>query len=334
MKTFPTAGDWFAEGRRVPYDPTSKEMLPSDLSPLPRSAVSVFERVVTSRGGATDDARWTTLLPGFPDGSFGWARVDTLLNVTPRLYVEYVGQGDSDKPRGYPYGTMERADLVEAQWRAHGVHRTVLVTFDYSSLVMLELLQRQRERQDAGQPIQTRIEGVLAINGGLFADGHSHPWSTTPLLRTPFGRIGTQVAQRSRFVFDRMLAPLFSSAYGVDHRELGELYDAVTRRDGAVFMSEAAGFVDEHRRHAERWDLRDIFLASRPEVSFLIAGSEQDQFEPLQLVRARERLGEHGIDIRQLPGGHMSTSEQPEALAELIHEVAGHGEAAPLRAAS
>jgi hypothetical protein len=42
---------------------------------------------------------------------------------------------------------MERADLVEAQWRAHGIRNTVLVTFDYSSLVMLELLQHQRDER-------------------------------------------------------------------------------------------------------------------------------------------------------------------------------------------
>jgi hypothetical protein len=39
------------------------------------------------------DARWTTLLPGFPDSSHSFVRVDALLgpDVTPRLFVEYVG---------------------------------------------------------------------------------------------------------------------------------------------------------------------------------------------------------------------------------------------------
>ena len=38
-------------------------------------------------------------------------------DLGPRLYVEPAGQGDSDKPRDYPYSTVERADLVEALWR-------------------------------------------------------------------------------------------------------------------------------------------------------------------------------------------------------------------------
>ena len=59
-------------------------------------------------------AIWLTVLPGFPDGSYGWAQVDRMLGdgPGPRLYVEPVGQGDSDKPRHYPYSTIERADLV------------------------------------------------------------------------------------------------------------------------------------------------------------------------------------------------------------------------------
>jgi surfactin synthase thioesterase subunit len=56
-------------------------------------------------------------------------------------------------------------------------------------------------------------------------------------------------------------------------------------------------------------------------VSFHIVGSEGDIFEPNQVVKARERLGDHGLDIRMLPGGHMTTSEQPEQLARIIEEV-------------
>src|SRR5262249_57329885 len=92
---------------------------------------------------------------GLPDGSYGWAQVDRLLgdDLGPRLYVEPVGQGDSDKPRDYPYSTVERADLVETLWRDHGVRRTVVVTFDYTSLALLELLRRPIGRADDGRPI-------------------------------------------------------------------------------------------------------------------------------------------------------------------------------------
>ncbi len=323
MNTDITAQGWFALGERVPYDRRAKRILrPGDTTESP-DFVRVFQRVVKD-GAPSEEAVWTTFLPGFPDGSFGWATVDRYLpsdRLVPKIFVEYVGQGDSDKPADYPYGTMERADLVESLWRAHGIRSTFLVTFDYSSLVALELLSRQQERLDSGSKPVARIEKVLIVNGGLFADAHSHPWLTTPLLKTPMGKLGTWVAQRSRFAFNQMVKGLWSKEYNVTSEELGELYEAISRRNGAAFMSNGAGFVDEHKANADRWDLRRVFLASRESVSFHIVGSDGDPFEPNQIVKARERLGEYGLDIRVLPGGHLTTAEHPEQLAQIIQEL-------------
>lgn len=318
-----TAQGWFGSGERVPYDHRGKKILRTGEAIDSSEVLHVFQRLVSS-GAPRDEVAWTTFLPGFPDGSFGWARVDRYLTdegLVPKMFVEYIGQGDSDKPADYPYGTMERADLVESLWQAHGIKSTFVVTFDYSSLVALELLSRQQERLDSGSQPVSRIERVLIINGALFADAHSHPWLTTPLLKTPMGKIGTWVAQRSKFTFNQMMKGLWSKEYKVTSKELAQLYEAICRRNGAAFMSNAAGFVDEHKAHAERWDLRSVFLASAESVSFHIVGSEDDPFEPYQIVKARERLGGHGVDIRVLPGGHMTTSEHPGLLAEIIQEL-------------
>jgi pimeloyl-ACP methyl ester carboxylesterase len=323
MNTDITARGWFALGERVPYDRRAKRILRPDDTTDSLDVVHVFQRVVRD-GAPGEEAVWTTFLPGFPDGSFGWARVDRYVTsdgLVPKIFVEYVGQGDSDKPAGYPYGTMERADLVESLWQAQGIRSTFVVTFDYSSLVALELLSRQQERLDYGSKPVARIERVLIVNGGLFADAHSHPWLTTPLLKTPMGKMGTWVAQRSRFAFNQMVKGLWSKGYNVTSEELGELYEAISRRNGAAFMSNAARFVDEHKANSDRWDLRRVFLASRESVSFHIVGSEGDPFEPNQIVKARERLGEYGLDIRVLPGGHLTTSEHPEQLAQIIQEL-------------
>ena len=78
------------------------------------------DRARSSEPAVVVGSVWTTFLPGFPDGSFGWAKVDRHLDdngMVPKIHVEYVGQGDSDKPSKYPYGTMERADLLEALWK-------------------------------------------------------------------------------------------------------------------------------------------------------------------------------------------------------------------------
>jgi hypothetical protein len=51
---------------------------------------------------------------------------------------------------------------------------------------------------------------------------------------------------------------MYSRGYRPAPGELAEMWSAVTRRDGAAFLHNAAGFVGEHRRHAQRWDLAAI----------------------------------------------------------------------------
>ena len=198
-----TAEEWFAGGQRIPYDPGSACVVTEEEAAASPGGLRVFERVATAEQGVDEDVVWLTLLPGFPDGSYGWARVDRLLGagVGPRLYVEPVGQGDSDKPRGYRYSTVERADLVEALWRHHGVHYTVVVAFDYTAMALLELLRRQLERSTA----TPGITAAFMVNGGVFADAHTHPWWTTPVLQTPLGAPWMRAAQRSPRVFDATL---------------------------------------------------------------------------------------------------------------------------------
>src|SRR5258707_7674332 len=195
-----TAAEWFAGGQRIPYDPESARVLTEKEAAATPGALRVFERVAAADPDA--DAVWLTLLPGFPDGSYGWAQVDRMLgdDLGPRLYVEPAGQGDSDKPRDYPYSTVERADLVGALWRHHGVRATVVVTFDYTSLALLELLRRQLERRPPERatsrgPAGPVITAAFMVNGGLFADAHTHPWRGTPLLRTPPGAPGGRRGQ-------------------------------------------------------------------------------------------------------------------------------------------
>jgi pimeloyl-ACP methyl ester carboxylesterase len=104
----------------------------------------------------------------------------------PKLFIDYIGMGDSDKPKDYAYSTAERTDLVEAMWRDLSVRSTTLVAFDFSSLVVLEHLRRRLERAERGEPVGgPEIRGVFIFNGGLFADGHSHPWYTTPMFAPP-----------------------------------------------------------------------------------------------------------------------------------------------------
>ncbi|HEY4854829.1 MAG TPA: alpha/beta hydrolase [Streptosporangiaceae bacterium] len=325
-----TAEEWFAGGQRIGYDPDSARVLTEQEAAVTPGGLRVFERVAAAEQDAGQDTVWLTMLPGFPDGSYGWARVDRMLGgLGPRLYVEPVGQGDSDKPRDYRYSTVERADLVQALWRHHGVRRTVVVTFDYTSLALLELLRRQLDQTMA----PSAITAALMINGGLFADAHTHPWRTTPVLRTPLGALGMRRAQRSPRVFDATIlqARLYSRGYRPAPAELAELRSAITRRDGAAFLHNAAGFVSEHRRHARRWDLAAIARDLGGTVALYVGGSDQDPYEHRQIQATRERVPQ--AEILTFPGGHLTTSEHPGLLAAAIRDTAErHGVGTPAAA--
>ncbi len=315
-----TAAEWFAGGQRIGYDPGSARVLTEEQAAAAPGGLRVFERVAAAEQDADEDTVWLTMLPGFPDGSYGWAQVDRMLGdgLRPRLYAEPVGQGDSDKPRDYRYSTVERADLVQALWRHHGVRRTVVVTFDYTSLALLELLRRQLE----GTMATPAITAALMINGGLFADAHTHPWQGTPLLRSPLGALAMRGWQRSPRAFDVgwKRARLYSRSYRPAPAELAELRSAITRRDGAAFVHNAAGFTAEHRRHARRWDLAATARDLGGTVALYVGGSDQDPYEHRQIQATRERVP--NAQILTFPGGHLTTSEHPGLLAAAIRDIA------------
>jgi pimeloyl-ACP methyl ester carboxylesterase len=305
-----SAEEWFSGGERLPYDPERASFDGS--GPL-----RVFVR--HTAGGGTP----LTFLPGWPDGSFGWARADAQLaerSGGDRLFLDYVGHGDSDKPFKYSYSTYERADLVEALWRGRSVDATVVVAFDYSCIVSLELLARRIERKRAGEDPGTVIAGCLLANGGLFADGHTHPWFTTPLFKSRASGPLTWIGQHSRRAFAPFFRPVFSRSYRVTAAEIAQVHHAISRRNGVRVLPATAAFVDEHREHATRWDLARIASDLEGAVRLHVVGSIEDRFEARQLRLARERLG-GAVECTELPGGHLATAEQPRRLAELIEDL-------------
>ena len=306
----PSAEAWFADGERVGYDPKARAIVGQQGAPL-----NVFFR---QEG---EIAHAVSFLPGFPDGSFGWAKILPYLpNAAemPRLFVEYVGMGDSDKPKDYAYSTAERTDLVEAIWRDFGVQSTTLVAFDFSSLVVLEHLRRRLERSKQGEPAGgPEIRGVFIFNGGLFTDGHSHPWFTTPILRRVPNRARRGLG-RSFTLFKMTVGVMWSKGYKVTDAEVRELHNALGRHDGHFYTAAGAGFDADHKAQGDRLDFGRLFQAYRDQFPFIVGGSDEDPFEHRQVDLAQERLRKLGLQIERLPGGHLTTHEQPEALARLI----------------
>jgi len=310
--TFVTAQDWFESGHRIPYDPVHKRIVSRSTA----QTLNVFENVIDPSASS----RWLTLLPGFPAGSYGYAKIDDILEANhslrcPRLYVDYVGQGDSDKPKDYKYSTMERADLIQALWQHHKVRKTVVVTFDFSSLVLLELLRR---KHDSPSSLPT-IEHVLIVNGSLFADGYSKSHKASDLLQSSVGRFSPSLAVRS------LVKAQHSSTYRQVNRklynlEVMETKRAMARHGGLQFARH--DFVKEHGKHAERWNLYNLCVHRwLGETTVAIVGSDKDKLERKQMELARDRLGDFYPQVRlekYLLEGHATVTENARELADQI----------------
>jgi len=72
------------------------------------------------------------------------------------------------------------------------------------------------------------------------------------------------------------------------------------------------------KRKGDRLDFGHLFQAYRDQFPFLVGGSDEDPFEHRQVDLAQERLRKFGLHIERLSGGHLTTNEQPAALAALI----------------
>ena len=111
---------------------------------------------------------------------------------------------------------------------------------------------------------------------------------------------------------------MWSTGYHITDAELLELHSAMDRHDGLFYLAAAAAFVADHKAQGDRLDFGQLFQAYRNQFPFLVGGSNEDPFEHRQVNLAEERLGKLGLMIERLPGGHLTTNEQPEALAALI----------------
>ena len=111
---------------------------------------------------------------------------------------------------------------------------------------------------------------------------------------------------------------MWSKCYHVTDAELRELHSAMDRHDGLFYLAAAASFAADHKAQGDRLDFDCLFKANRDNFPFLVGGSHEDVFEHRQVDYAEERLGQLGLQIARLPGGHLTTNEQPEALARLI----------------
>jgi pimeloyl-ACP methyl ester carboxylesterase len=120
--------------------------------------------------------------------------------------------------------------------------------------------------------------------------------------------------------FKLMASSMWSKDYQVSSGEIRELYQAMNRHQGLFYLSRAAGFVVDHKAQGSRLDFGRLFGAYHRQFPFMVGGSDEDPFEPQQVNLSQSRFGKAGLQIKRLPGGHLTTNEHPEDLARMIAE--------------
>ncbi|MEU5984398.1 alpha/beta hydrolase [Streptomyces sp. NPDC047434] len=259
--------------------------------------------IFVRRDGPADGTP-VTLLHGFPTSSHDWAPiVPTLAAAGLRVTtLDFLGFGESDKPRRHTYSVLEQADLVEEVWRRTDTGRTALVAHDYGVSVGQELLARD----------PARVTHMAWLNGGLYPDLH-RPVPTQRLLHGPLGPLIAPLTTRRRFG---------ATLRGVLGRELcdadlRELWAAASRAGGKRRAPRLLRYIDERRTHRERWTTA---LEEYPGPALFLWGPADPISGAHVLARVRTRMP--GASVVELTGppavGHYPQLEDPATVAEAL----------------
>jgi pimeloyl-ACP methyl ester carboxylesterase len=229
-----TLEQWFAGGERVPVT------LPAGPDGRARS-YRIFRRIEGS-------GPWLTFLHGFPTCSWDWTPVSDALSPQFRLLMpDFLGYGDSDKPRGHAYTVAEQADIIEALWRDSGVAETGIVAHDFGDTVALELLARQREGR-----LSARITRMVMLNGGIYVEA-ARPLRIQRLLLRPGIGPALSLLLNER-LFARNFASIFSPGHPVSPDDLRQHWTAIQRRGGQRNYHRLIQYIAERYRYQSRWE--------------------------------------------------------------------------------
>jgi len=265
------------------------------------TAYTLFVRQDGPEGG-----RPLTLLHGFPTSSHDWAPVlPTLVAAGLRVTtLDFLGFGESDKPRPHEYSLLEQADLVEAIWTSHGIEQTALVAHDYGVSVAQELLARD----------STRITSMSWLNGGLFPDLH-RPTSGQRLLAGRFGPLVARVFSESRF--DAAMREILGRPVGEE--KLHDMWLSLRARGGVRVAPALLRYMEERREHAERWAAAIAEYAGRQQF---IWGPADPVSGAHVLPRIRQVAPGASVTVLdQAPAvGHYPQLEAPELVGPLLAE--------------
>jgi pimeloyl-ACP methyl ester carboxylesterase len=250
-----------------------------------------------------------TFLHGFPTSSYDWQPVFDLLAPTHHLLAfDFVGFGDSDKPRHARYSVAAQADVVEAIWAHFHVDRTVVVAHDYGVSVAQELLARRTDDNTKG------IAGVTFLNGGLYPDLHRALPVQRALAAPVLGRLTTLLFR------ERAFAASMQRVFAPEHRpsaaQLHEHWLGIARHDGHRIYDKLVHYLSDRVENEARW--RTALEQHAIPKQFLWG-----MLDPVSGGHVSERLKERLRPLRLVEMhdvGHYPQLEAPRRVAECVAE--------------
>lgn len=285
--------EWLSGGSRAPVR-------------LSSGTFEIFRRV-------QGEGPWLTFLHGFPSSSYDYAGLAEALAPRQRLLLfDFLGFGDSDKPKDHSYSLFEQADLVEALWREQGVTETGLVAHDYGATVAVELLARQEEGR-----LAVGISRALLMNAGLYLDAY-RPRPIQRLLQWPL--VGPLLAAcLNEAAFKRAFGGVFAPATRPSDAELHEHWLAVSRRDGHRRAAAVIRYIGERRRHVSRFE----GTLRRTAVPLRFVWGQLDPVSGAAVARRirEERTGADMVALGEV--GHYPQLEAPERVARELLDFFG-----------
>ena len=327
-----TAAEWFGGGQRIAYDPESARVLTEQEAAAAPGALRVFERVAAA--GPDADPVWLTLLPGFPDGSYGWAQVDRMLgdDCRPGCTWSRWGRATRTSPGTTPTplssaptwsgrcgGTMACAAPCHlVRLHVAGAARTAAPPAGAGGRT------RCRPASDRGgvhgerRPVRRRSLAPVAGHAAA-----AHPAGGTG------DAAGAAVATGVRRGDDagpHVLPRLPTHSAGTRRAVVG---GHPAGRSGVP--AQCRGIRQRAPPPRAPLGLAAIARDLDGTVALYVGGSDEDPYEHRQIPATRARVPQ--ARVLTFPGGHLTTSEHPDLLAAAIRDIAArHGVGTPATA--
>lgn len=262
-------------------------------------------------GAASDTGERPALLliHGYPTSSWDWSGLWAPLQARfgRLIAADMLGFGFSDKPPRHAYSLMEQADLQEALLDHLGVRKVHVLAHDYGVSVAQELLARSAEGRGP------RLLSVTLLNGGLFPETHRATVSQR-LLRSPLGGLMARLMNQRRF--ERAFCEVFAPQTRPSTIELHDFWTLVSGDGGARALRRLIRYIDERRRHRERW----VGALTATSVPIRLINGPVDPVSGAHMV-ARYRELVPNPDVVSLDGiGHYPQLEAPDRTLRAFFE--------------